>query len=168
MKRILATLALATSLHAGVLPAIDPAVEEMKRLLATKVVEAPKPDRQWAWKLSLIPLVGAQAADLRSSLRNTPGVVETNGLYGNQFGVRDALLKSAIGGVSIYAQWRMVKAHPRLGKVFAVANFGMSVLLASVAAHNKALAMEPQTTEHAMVGHSSPLVSFSFGGRHRP
>jgi hypothetical protein len=93
------------------------------------------PPANTMWKASLVALFAASAADMHSSL----GKQEMNPLLrsaGGRFSTRGIAVKTLITGGAAAAQWLMVREKPGAGKYAAIANFGMSGVLAAAAVNN--------------------------------
>ena len=110
---------------------------EMQQTVLTHrvdVAESGRADR--LWKISAMSLAVASALDLHSSYGKC---CEANPLLASsdrRFGTKGALIKSFALGGQLGLQSMVRTKSPKLRMIFTIANFGTSVALSFVAAHN--------------------------------
>jgi hypothetical protein len=139
MRRILLFLGLCVSVirAADSIPAqpvSTPAHALAPGFIATPAVPA---EGRSLWRLSLAALAVSNALDIQSSW----GKHELNSTLASQsgdFGAQGALLKLGFQGGLISVEYLITRRHPgrRLYRTLAFINFGASVGIAGVAAHN--------------------------------
>ena len=86
------------------------------------------------WKISLMSLIGANAADAASSWgkhESNPLLRSSNGT----FGVQGLAVKGAMVGASLIPQY-MCRNNPKLKKAFTIANFAETGFFSAIALHN--------------------------------
>jgi hypothetical protein len=87
------------------------------------------------WKLSVGSLAIANVLDVSSSW----GKCEQNNLLAGQdgrFGAKGVLLKSAIVGGVMSAEWLITRKTPRSRKLFSILNFGSATGIGALAVRN--------------------------------
>ena len=91
-----------------------------------------------AWTRSLAPLVASQALDAASSYgyrELNPMLADNNG----DFGMKSTVVKFAVVGALIGAEYLLVRKSPRTGKLFAILNWSGAAVTTGLAVHNYAV-----------------------------
>lgn len=91
-----------------------------------------------AWTRSLAPLLASQSLDAASSYgyrELNPMLADSNGA----FGVKSTVVKFAVVGALIGAEYLLVRKSPRAGKLFAILNWSGAAVTTGLAVHNYAV-----------------------------
>lgn len=91
-----------------------------------------------AWTRSLAPLVASQALDAASSYgyrELNPMLADRNGA----FGVKSTVVKFAVVGALIGAEYLVVRRSPRAGRLLAILNWSGAAVTTGLAVHNYAV-----------------------------
>jgi len=130
----------ADSLPAASSAAVAPAPDSVAQALASPAGQAPIAGRN-LWRISLTTLAVSNALDVQSSW----GKHELNSALASpsgNFGAQGAMLKLGFQGGLVGVEYLLTRHHPnpRLYKALSIINFGASVGIAGVAAHNYTVA----------------------------
>ncbi len=91
-----------------------------------------------AWKMSLAPVIAAQALDIASSR----GLRERNPVLANangQMGIQGSLIKAGIAGTMLGIEYLVIRKHPRAAKLLWKMNLVSAGVTGATAAHNFSL-----------------------------
>src|SRR5271166_2491727 len=142
LSYVVPATALGLILWAGGLGAQPLAESSSTKVDLTKMTPDTRGDLNW--KLSMGSLAIANVLDVSSSW----GKCEQNSLLAGQdgrFGAKGALLKSAIVGGVMSAEWLVTRKAHRSRKLFSILNFGSATGIGALAVRNYGIQAPGQT-----------------------
>ena len=117
-------------------PATEPSPALVERLRTEGPPNRPVARAPRLWKVSLIALIAAAAADVATSYGKRELNPTLRGPDG-RFGGRGIAVKSLVTGTALAGQYFLVKRAPESGRYATIANFGMAGVFSAAAIHNE-------------------------------